>query len=190
MALSVRLHGDAWSSSPHSSATGTLLGVIMIMSGVTAAAAQCAHSIYTSVGEAACKPVAVLEAGRKIVSGRGEFAFECPAPPGVRLFLITDDARSWYALQLKGKIHSLEHSIVYENPPGDFPNVGKGERVEWRLEDGNPAGMIFRVSYQSPDANNSFSRLFAIDLRSREPKVRGVASSNEAARAMIDQCKK
>jgi hypothetical protein len=162
---------------------------MMIVSGA-AIAAECAVSIYTSVGEAACEAVAVLEAGRKIVSGRGEFAFECPAPPGIRLFLITDDARSWYALGLKGKMHSFERAIAYENPPGDFPNVGKGERVEWRLENGNPVGMIFRVSYQSSDASKSFSRLFAINLRDDEPIVRGVVSSNEAARAMIDQCEK
>lgn len=51
-------------------------------------------------------------------------------------------------------------------------------------------GLIFRVSYQSADASKSFSRLFAIDLREDEPKMRGMASSNETARAMIDRCKK
>ena len=155
----------------------------------TALAAQCADSVYTSVGEKACKPVAALDAGRKIVSGQGDFAFECAAPPGLKLFLVTDDARSWYALEIKGKTHSLEKAIAYDNPPGDFPNVGKGEKVEWRLENGRPVGLIFRVSYQSADASKSFSRLFAIDLRQDEPSLRGTAATNEAARALIDRCK-
>ena len=188
MASSERLHGGGWWTSLRRSARSTLLGISTALVGSAAVAAECADSIYTSVGEGACKPVAVLDAGRKIVSGRGEFAFECTAPPGLRLFLVTDDARSWYALEFKGKVHSLEHAIVYENPPGDFPNVGKGDKVEWRLENASPVGMIFRVSYQSADASKSFSRLFAVDLRENEPTVHGIVTSNEAARSMIDRC--
>jgi hypothetical protein len=192
MASSERLHGTAWWRSRLKLvklAGGALLAAHAMLVGGAALAAQCADSLYTSVGEAACRPVAVLDAGRRIVSGQGEFAFECQAPPGLKLFLVTDDARSWYALELKGKMHSLEQAIAYENPPGHFPNVGKGDRVEWRLENASPVGLIFRVSYQSADATKSFSRLFAIDLRGEEPKLLGMASSNEAARAMIDRCK-
>lgn len=189
MASSERLRGTAWWRLLRKSAGSVLPVACAALVGGGAMAAECADSIYTSVGEKACKPVPVLDAGRKIVSGQGEFAFECMAPSGIRLFLVTDDARSWYALELKGRMHSLEQAIAYENPPGDFPNVGKGEKVEWRLENTNPVGFIFRVSYQSADASKSFSRLFAIDLREDEPKMRGVASSNEGARAMIDRCK-
>jgi hypothetical protein len=189
MALLEKLHGSGWWSSLHKSAGSTPLVAWAGLAGGVAVAAECADSVYTSVGAATCRPVSVVDTGRKIVSGRGEFAFECKAPPGIRLFLVTDDARSWYALELKGRMHSLERAIVYDNPPGDFPNVGKGERVEWRLENANPVGLIFRVSYQSADASKSFSRLFTIELRENEPKVRGTVSSNETARAMIDRCK-
>ena len=189
MASSERLHGRGWWNSLRKSGRSILLVACTWLVGEVAVAAECADSVYTSVGTEACRPVPAIHAGRKIVSGQGEFAFECMAPPGIRLFLVTDDARSWYALELKGKMHSLEHAIVYENSPGDFPNVGKGEKVEWRLENANPVGFIFRVAYQSADASKSFSRLFAIDLREDEPKLRGLASSNEAARVMIDRCK-
>jgi hypothetical protein len=189
MASSERLHGSGWWSSLRKSARSALLVTTTALVGSAAVASECANSLYTSVGTGACRPVAVLDTGRKIVSGQGEFAFECMAPPGIKLFLVTDDARSWYALEVKGRMHSLEHAIAYENPPGDFPNVGKGERVEWRRENASPVGLIFRVSYQSADATKSFSRLFVIDLREDEPKVLGIASSNETARAMIDRCK-
>jgi hypothetical protein len=188
MALSERLHGNGWLISLRRPAASTLLAANMALLGSAVMAAECADSVYTSVG-AACKPVAVLDAGRKIISGQGDFAFECAAPPGFRLFLVTDDARSWYALETKGRMHSLEHAIAYDNPPGDFPNVGRSEKVEWRLDNARPVGFIFRVSYQSADASRSFSRLFAVDLRGDEPKLRGTASSNEAARAMIDRCR-
>ena len=143
---------------------------------------------YTSVEKSACKAVAVLDAGRKIISGQGDFAFECRSPPGLRLFLITDDARSWYAIEFKEKLHSFERAIAYENPPGNFPNVGKGGKVEWLLEKGSPVGMIFRVSYQTTNASRSFSRLFVIGLHGDEPKVLGLASTNQAARLLIDRC--
>lgn len=134
MALSEELHGIDWLISLRRSSASTLLAATIALLGSPTMAAECADSVYTSVGAGACKPVATLDAGRKIVSGQGDFAFECAAPPGIKLFLVTDDARSWYALELKGKMHSLEHAIVYDTPPGDFPNVGKGEKVEWRLE--------------------------------------------------------
>jgi hypothetical protein len=188
MASSEGLHGKGWLISLPRRTASTLLAINLALPGSAVMAAECADSVYTSVGTTACKPVAGLDAGRKIVSGQGDFAFECAAPPGFRLFLITDDARSWYALEIKRRMHSLEHAIAYDNSPGDFPNVGKSEEIEWRLENALTVGLIFRVWYQSADARRSFSRLFAIDLRDDVPKKLGVTSSNEIARAMIDRC--
>jgi hypothetical protein len=159
-----------------------------VLCGGVASALACAESVYTSVAEGDCKAVAVLDAGRRIVSGRGDFAFECQAPQGLRLYLVTDDARSWYALEFRGRIHSLERAIAYDDPPGDFPNVGKGGKVEWRLRDGRPVGVIFRVSYQTADAEGSFSKLIAVDLRGDAPRVQGLVATNEAAHALIDRC--
>jgi hypothetical protein len=148
----------------------------------------CPTSIFTSVAEKDCRPVSSLNAGRMIVSGTGDNVFECPAPEGMRLYLVDSDSSSWYAIERKGKTHSFENVVVYERPPGNFPSVGKGGKVEWLQEGGQPAGMIFRVSYQDKDGGQNFSRLFTIDLRGTEPAIRGLSHTNAAARRLFDDC--
>lgn len=154
-----------------------------------AQAGGCAESVYSPVSEEACSPVPALEVDRRIVSGRGEYVFACPgAPEGYRLYLIESDPRSWYVVEYGGTRHSLEQMIVYNNPPGDFPNVGQGGKVEWVLVDGMIKGVIFRVSYQSSDAASRFSRLFSVDLQGNAPVLKGVSPGNEEARQWLNDC--
>ncbi len=148
----------------------------------------CATSTYTSVVEKDCRSVPSLDAGRKVASGTGDNVFECSAPEGLRLFLVDSSSGSWYGIEWKGKTYSFENAVVYDRPPGNFPSVGKGGKVEWLLENGMPAGMIFRVNYQDKDAKGNFSLLFTVDLRGTEPVIRGLSPTNWAARRLFDDC--
>ena len=157
----------------------------------TAHAATCAVSLYSPVSENDCKSLQSLEAGRLIVSGQSEYVFECPgAPEGYRLYLIDSDPRSWYVVEHDGKRHSFEKMVVYDNPPGDFPNVGQGGRIEWVLDGDVVKGLIFRVSYQDKNATSSFSRLFSVGLEGDVPALQGLSDSNEAARQRLNYCRK
>lgn len=168
----------------------SLLGAVAGLCLSSAAWAEaCTISHYSPVGEKDCKPLPSLEAGRTIVSGKGEYVFECPgAPAGYRLYLVESDPRSWYVVEHDGKRHSFEKEIVHDNPPGDFPNVGRGGQVEWLLEGGTVKGLIFRVSYQNKDATASFSRLLSAGLVGDAPLLLGQSSGNEAARQLLNHC--
>lgn len=155
----------------------------------TAQAAVCAVSLYSAVGEKDCKALPFLEAGRNIVSRQGEYVFECPgAPPGYQLYFVDSDHASWYVVEYGGKRHSFEKPTVYDDPPGNFPHVGEGGKVEWLLSGGKVTGLIFRVGYQDKAGTGNFSRLLAIDLGAETPALRGMAASHEEARQLLGHC--
>jgi hypothetical protein len=152
-------------------------------------ASACTTSTYSSVGEKDCSAVPVLETERRIVSGQGEYAFECSgAPQGYKLYFVDSDRASWYVTERDGVRHSFERVIVYENPPGNFPHVGQGGKVEWLTENGAVKGLIFRVGYQKQDGSGNFSRLFSVALDGAQAVVRGSSYTNEAARQLLDYC--
>ena len=116
---------------------------------------------------------------------RGLGVQECPAPTGYRLFLVSSDARSWVDVQLaeSGTTWSGEHSVVYDSPIGNFPNVA-GDTVEWRLQSGRAKALIFKVVAQDrAEPSRPLSALYVVALGSeRIWSVGRVATIGEARR--------
>lgn len=162
-----------------------LATALLVVSTVAAAAAG-ADSRYTSLVAPGCRSP---DQGMDTHYGeRGLTALECPAPPGHRLFIVADDARSWIDLEAMGHDWSSEDAIIRDHPVGHFPNVAGSEVAEWRLDGtGAPHALIFRVKAQDPEApDRSLSQLYVVRIGPGAPCLLGRVSGNDAARALAD----
>ncbi|OPH12277.1 hypothetical protein D3868_07725 [Azospirillum brasilense] len=153
---------------------------------LTTTGSHAASSRYTPIGTADCHtvadPLAMAYASRDLG------VRECPAVPGVRLFLVSSDANSWFDILHDGLHWSAEQAVAYNQPFGHFPNVGGADAVEWRFgADGAVTALIFRIVAQVPDEPDRLrSRLVAVRLGASGICLLGTATSNDAARAMAD----
>lgn len=149
-------------------------------------------SMYTPVTAPACASPRPEIA--KTYATRHLGVEECPAPPPYLLFIVSDDARSWFDLRRDDRMWSTEQRVVYERDIlalGHFPNVSGSAVVEWRLdEQGEPAALIIRLRLVDPagDARKgaTLSRLLVVGLAGAEPCDLGLAASNEDARLLAD----
>lgn len=153
--------------------------------------------LYTSVGLEVCASPAQTPS---VYARRDLYAQRCPGtPPGWRLYVVSSQARSWLDLWHGDAIWSLENSVVYDHPIGDFPNIGGAAVVEWHLDSqGRPLALIFRVTaLESPTQGTDveprrLSRLYVVRLAPR-PCLLGVVTDNREAREMVaagDACAK
>jgi len=113
---------------------------------------------------------------------------ECPAPTGYRLFLVSSDARSWVDVRSAGSgiTWSGEHSVVYDSPIGNFPNVA-GATVEWRLESDRAKALIFKVVAQGrAEPSQTLSALYVVALGSERIWLAGRVATIGEARRLAD----
>lgn len=167
-----------------------VLGTAFLISSTVSEAVQPATSSYTSIEPSECwvPPAPLIDTYR----AQGLKAQECQAPKDFGLFIVSSNERSWIDLMWHDAMWSTEEQIVYKNQFGYFPNIRGGGIVEWRLEDGKPIGLIFRVVAQdpkrmsSPLGQSNTSRLFVISFHDDAVCWRGVTGSNEVARELAD----
>ena len=171
-----------------SSAVGAAL--VALFTAVPTSVWSATSSIYTSIAEEDCARGAELVVeGQAIRPAAGEALFKCSGPPGHALFIFDDGARSWYALEREGQVHSLKQDMIQEFRYGQFPNVPTSGVVEWRtVGTGEVAGLIFRISFQkqSESGVEPNSVLFVYNLQHEKPAFVGAAETNEEARELLD----
>ena len=119
---------------------------------------------------------------------RGLGVQECLAPTGYRLFLVSSDARSWVDVRSAGSgtTWSGEHSVVYDSPIGNFPNVA-GNTVEWRLESDRATALIFKVVAQGrAEPSQALSTLYVVAIGSKRIWLVGRVATIGEARRLAD----
>lgn len=147
-------------------------------------------SEFTSVNTEKCISIDTLQAEQQNIAKGAEVVFECDGAENYKLYLIDDGTRSWYVMKHEDALTSFEEDIVYNSTPGDFPNVGVIDEVEWLIDsDGVTSGLIFDISYQVNDDKTgkfrSISRYAAVNLRSITPVIVGLVEDRKQAKELL-----
>lgn len=147
-------------------------------------------SEFTSVNTEKCISIDLLQAEQQNIAKGAEAVFECNGAQNYKLYLIDDGTRSWYVLKKADAMTSFEEDIIYKNTPGNFPNVGVDDKVEWIIgPEKIVSGLIFDVVYQVNDEETgrftSISRYIAVNLRGVTPVVMGLTENQEQAKKLL-----
>ena len=189
MASRVRRPWPSWGSAEDVGAARVGSGLVISVALLVAFAqvvAAIPQAIETRIDQQGCwtaDPETVTAYAR-----RGLGVQECPAPTGYRLFLVSSDARSWVDVRSTGSgtTWSGEHSVVYDSPIGNFPNVA-GNTVEWRLESGRAKALIFKVVAQGrAEPSQTLSALYVVALGSERIWLAGHVATIGEARLLAD----
>jgi hypothetical protein len=144
--------------------------------------------VLTDIGEKACRNLTQAEQERLNLGGVS--VQECPAPPGVRLFVVDSGSRTWPVLGWQQTNWSLE-PIVSRYSPGDNAMIGsppadhgrpRTDKAEWLVDSsGTPTALTFRVSGRTAEGRWK-SRLFAVRLGASGVCLIGVFDEPDANR--------
>jgi hypothetical protein len=150
---------------------------------MTVAAAAANDSAYTDFDLKACKEVEPAPAPG---DGEGSAVYECKGHKGLPVTFAEGDLRSFVAFGKDGRNH-----CAFRQTFSGFNSVGN--RVEWRLKDGQPIAAILRwsVSYDSENSEKQKSWLVISKLSERDSCQMafvegGYPNANEKARDIAD----
>jgi hypothetical protein len=129
-----------------------------------------------------------------VLTESADFALECPAPNGWRLFIIGTEDRSWIGIAKGRSYWTTEDEVIQpdRNYFGDGPSVMGGESVEWRISKSNtPNALIFSVFAQDPKSAapaqlHTISRFFVVDLTTGAARFCGMVKTRKEAIAKGD----
>jgi len=112
---------------------------------------------------AACSQLTDTELQNRDWMGLGAAA--CPAPPGIRLFIISNETMSWPTIEWAGRTWSAQR-VTQQHAPGIAPQVGLEDMPSWLADtaskpvvvwslgdDGAPQGLAYLVRGTDPDAD-------------------------------------
>ena len=161
--------------------------------GLTVAASQQSspartESRYTTIELDKCQPPAA--AAKSSYEASGLSAVDCGGTGTWRIFNVSSDERSWIDVSDDKTIWTTEPLVVYEDPIGNFPNIG-ASKAEWIMADKDrPMALIFRISALKPDGgpDERVSRLYVVAL-GHPPRFCGKHATNGQARVAAQNLK-
>jgi hypothetical protein len=168
---------------------GVGLALALTLAPMASATAATCTSVFTGVADGDCMLMAEAMVGRKVKTDGTDRVERCPAPKGHALYLVSDNARSWYGVEINGRMYSLEADIIRDTTaPGNFPNVATTPKVEWVVGPSGPVALVFRVAYvDRVNETKRFSRLHVYALGPTGPRHAGIVTTNAESAAITAQ---